>query len=337
MEASGKGPQLALPPSTPIRDLVSGKSMPRLAPAAAWLLLCLTTPLIGQSAPAPPDSTDVLVLDEDFVTGGEIVRVFLYDKQVYRAELSSPDVTLEVRPRFSGSKPIRTYPILSSRTPSGASVVEIYPDQDAEYEIRPSSIQGARIGTRLRLYRDVSESRRRFAVSSKRGWEVGIELGGGWHSGFTQSNTAPIVESDPSGGTDIEGCLSARSRTRFPRLGMCVLGIRHQSQRGARSILWVYTEPRLGILWGRGKGYSSWESGALFRFGMGIIAETTTPKLFAPGVFLARHIRGSRDGASWTVQASYSRAFFKGFTKPTGFGQVTPKSHLVSLSVGWYR
>lgn len=311
--------------------------MPRPVLATTWLLLCLSAPLAGQSDRPVQDSTDVLILDDDFVTGGEIVRVFLYDRQVYRAELSSEDVTLEMRPRFSGMKPIRSYPILDSRTPSGSSVVEIYPDQDGEYEIRPISIQGSRIGTRLRLYRDVSESRRRFAVSSKRGWEVGIELGGGWHSGYAQSNAASISEGDPSGGTDIESCLSARSRTRSPRFGMCVLGVRHQSQRGARSILWVYTEPRLGLVWGQGNGYSSWESGALFRFGMGIIAETATPKLLAPGVFLARHIRGSPDGAGWTVQVSYSRAFFKGFTKPTGFTQVTPKSHLVSLTVGWYR
>lgn len=307
--------------------------------AAAWLVLCLGTPLWAQTPAPATDSTDVLVLDHDFATGGEVVRVFLNDKQVYRAELSSQDVTLQVRARFSGMKALRVYPILNPRASSGASAVEIYPDQDGEYEIQPISIQGSRISTRLRLYRDISESRRRMAAISKPGWEVGVELAGSWHSGFAQTSVTPAVGGEPSGGTDVEGCLSARGAPKNPRFGMCVLGVSHQSQSGAPSLLWVYTEPRLGLLRPDKHGYSSWEMGALFRFGVDINSGTPTARVFAPGVFLSRHIRRSQGGSSWSLQLAYSRAFYKGFQKPDfgAWDSFTPKSHRISFGVGWYK
>jgi hypothetical protein len=313
--------------------------MSRLAVAVAWLVIvCLGSPLRAQSARPAADSTDVLVLDYDFATGGEIVRVFLNDMQVYRAELSSQDVTLEIRGRFSGMKALRVYPILDSRSSSGSTVVEIYPDQDGEYEIRPISIQGSRISTRLRLYRDLSESRRRMAVVNQPGWELGVELGGGWHSGFAQTSVTPAIGSESGAGTDIEGCLSARSAPKVPRFGMCVLGVSHQSQTGAPNLLWVYTEPRLGVLRPDRQGYSSWEMGALFRFGVGINS-SGTPRVLAPGLFLSRHMRRSRQGTSWTLQLSYSLGFFKGFKRPQFSTEdpFTPKSHRVSFGVAWYK
>lgn len=314
--------------------------MIRPALTVAWLVVSLNTTLNAQSHESSADSADVLVLDHDFSTGGEMVRVFLYDLQVYRAELSTPDVTLQIRSRSnSGMKPLRVYPISDMQSPSGSSAAEIYPDQDGEYDIRPIAIQGSRISTRLRLYRDVSESRRRISRSSRPGWELGVELGGGWHSGFVQSNIAPAVGSEPSAGTDIEGCLSARSAPKSQRFSMCVLGVSHQSQHRAPSVVWVYTEPRLGVQLGRDQhGYSSWEAGPVFRFGVGIAASSSTARTFAPGVFLARHIRPSKKTAGWTLQLSYHLALFDGFKNPAGTGDpITPKSHRVSFGVGWYK
>jgi hypothetical protein len=218
-------------------------------------------------------------------------------------------------------------------------VVEIYPDQDGEYEIRPISIQGSRIATRLRVYRDITESRRRMATTGQAGWDLGVEVGGGWHSGFAQTSIVPAIGSEPNGGTDIEACLSARSAPKIPRFGLCVLGVSHQSQSGAPNMLWVYTEPRLGVLRPDRNGYSSWEMGALFRFGVDITSASPTTRIFAPGVFLSRHIRKNPKGTSWSLQVSYSRAFFKGFKKPdfsTG-DAFTPKSHRISFGVGWYK
>lgn len=309
--------------------------MIRPAFAAAWLAVCLSTTLGAQTHQPSADSADVLVLDHDFTTTREVVRVFLYDMQVYRAELSTEDVSLQIRARSnSGMKALRVYPI-GSRS-SGGTVAEIYPDQDGEYEIQPISIQGSRISTRLRLYRDVSESSRRLGAMSRPRWEIGVELSGGWHSGFVQSNVAPPVGGEPSAGTDIEVCLSARSAPKSQRFAMCVLGASYQSQHRAPSVMWVYTEPRLGILLGRDQhGYSSWEAGPVFRFGVGIDAASSTARTFAPGVFLARHIRRSKEAAGWTFQLSYHRAFFHGFTAGTG-DPITPKSHRVSFGVGWY-
>lgn len=138
----------------------------------------------------------------------------------------SADITLQLRSRFSGRRIPRIYPISDSRSPSGSSVVEIYPDEDGEYEIRPSSLQGSRVSTRLRIHRDITESRRRVATRSR----------------------------------------------------------------------------------------------------------------LAPGAYVARHLRSSSGGAGWSLQASYSRALFKGFGRPFGAGaEVTPKSHRLSFGVGWYQ
>ncbi len=305
---------------------------------AAWLFVWLSTPVVAQKVAETADSADVLVLDHDFGVVGELVRLFLSDKQVYRAELSTQDVTLELRPRLNGTQIPRVYPISDAKSSSGSSVVEIYPDQDGEYEIRPISMQGSKISTRLRLYRDVGGSRRRLGAASDPGWELGVELAGTWHSGFVQTSVAPAIGSEPSGGADIEGCLTARSRSRVPRFGMCILGVSHQSQRGTPSLLWVYTEPRLGVPRRDRHGYSSWEMGALFRFGVGINSGVLSPRIYAPGVFLSRHIRRNPQGAGWTLQLSYSRAFYKGFSRATATGSpVTPKSHRLSFGVGWYR
>lgn len=266
---------------------------PALA-AALLLLLCPGIALRAQARPESADSADVLVLDHDFTAADEIVRIFLNEGQVYRAELSSDDITLQLRSRFSGRRIPRIYPISDSRSPSGSSVVEIYPDEDGEYEIRPSSLQ------------------------------LGVELASGWHSGFAQN---------------IEGCFTARGAPGFQRLSMCVLGLSHQSQQGSRNILWVYTEPRVRILGRARPGQSNWELGALLRLGVGIISSSNdTPATLAPGAYVARHLRSSSGGAGWSLQASYSRALFKGFGRPLGAGaEVTPKSHRLSFGVGWYQ
>jgi hypothetical protein len=111
-----------------------------------------------------------LVLEHDFATGGgEIVRVFLERGQVYRAEMTTPDVTLQIRAVRGKIKPPRVYNVLGPEASSTQSEVEVYPDVDADYEIKPISGASSGVGTRLRLYRDVSESHRRMAIMDKPG------------------------------------------------------------------------------------------------------------------------------------------------------------------------
>jgi hypothetical protein len=102
------------------------------------------------------DSTDVLILDHDVTGPNEFARVFLQDGQVYRAELSSPDVTLHIRGLVRTTQLPRIYPFLPSDTPGGTSIVEVYPQLDAEYEIRSVGSSGSAISTRMRLYPDAS-------------------------------------------------------------------------------------------------------------------------------------------------------------------------------------
>jgi hypothetical protein len=280
------------------------------------------------------DSSDVLVLDHAFSSPHELVRVFLQDAQVYRAEVSSPGVVLQIRGVVRTIQAPHVYPFLSSQTPSGTTLVEIYPEADAEYEIRSLGVTLDRLPARLRLYRDVNASARRHYVRTHRGWDIGIELAGGWHSGFAQSSGALAPSSDPPGGTDLEGCFTARGGGASSRISMCVLGVGYQSQSGARSIGWVYTEPRLRLFGGR----TGWELGPLFRFGVGMIsASAATPVLIAPGAYIARRLSSGSGVGGWSLQAAYSHPFYKGFPRPTGTEEVTPQGHRLSFGIGWYR
>jgi hypothetical protein len=315
--------------------------MLRAAITVASMSLCLTALLDAQSPPdtAAADSADVLVLDQDFTGPNQFVRVFLQDGQVYRAELSSPDVTLEIRGLDRATKLPRIYPFLPSDAPSGTSIVEVYPQVDAEYEIRSVASSGSAIATRMRLYRDVKASRRRYAVRNTPGWQIGMELASGWHSGFFQSSAPPALGSTAESGMDLETCFTARSAPGVPRLAMCVVGLGYQTQQGAKSILWLYTEPRLRLFGRVRPGRSNWELGALLRFGVGMIsASPDTPTTLGPGAYIARHIRPSSRGAAWSLQMSYSHAWFRGFSRPIGIGDARiPTSDRLTLGIGWYQ
>jgi hypothetical protein len=311
--------------------------MGRTLSAAVWLLACFATPGFGQTA-ATPDTADVLVVEHDFDALGEQLRLFLQAKQVYRVELSSEDLTLVIKARTRGMPEVRVYPVSNELSPSGGSVFEIYPDRDGEYEISAISLQGSRLSTRLRLYRDVHESRRRMATANQPGWELGVEVAGGWHSGFAQSSVA-VPSGNANPGSDVEACLTARNAPGVPRLNLCVLGVSHQSQRSAPNILWVYTEPRIRLFGRARPGLSNWELGPLLRFGVGIISGgIDTPIVLAPGFYVARHIRTDADGSGWSFQASYSRAFYRGFSTPDGVSSGSgPQSNRFSFGVGWYQ
>jgi hypothetical protein len=172
------------------------------------------------------------------------------------------------------------------------------------------------------------------------GWEIGLEVAGGWHSGFTQSSgPQPPATGEPHGGNDIEACFSARSAPGIPRLNMCVLGIGYQSQTGAPSILWIYTEPRLRLVGRARPGRSNWEAGVLLRVGGGSLDRSSAvPFLLAPGLYVARHIRKNRSGAGWSFQGSFSHGTYKGFPTPLGTVEPThPHSNRLALGAGWYQ
>jgi hypothetical protein len=129
-------------------------------------------------------------------------------------------------------------------------------------------------------------------------------------------------------------------RSRRPglsRLNICALGIGYEKQTGAKSILWIYTEPRLRILGHPGPGHSGWETGALFRLGVGEIERSNqNPWIFAPGGYVAPKIAGGTSGASWNLQASYRHAIFNGFADPVFpvLGRDRPESDRLTLGLG---
>jgi hypothetical protein len=313
--------------------------MARAGLAAALLLLSLVPSLRAQATAESvvADSTDVLVFDYDFTGPNQFARVFLQSGQVYRAELSSSDLTLQIRSLIRTSQLPRIYPFLPTDAPSGTSIVEVYPQVDAEYEIRAVGSIGSAAVTRMRLYRDVKASRRRQLIRNNPGWEIGIELAGGWHTGFLQSSAPAALGGSPEAGMDVESCFTARPHGRS-RLNLCVVGLGYQSQETDKDILWLYTEPRVRLLGRVRPGQSHWELGALLRFGVGMIsASSDTPTILGPGLYVARVIRKSSSEGSWTLQASYMHASFRGFSRPAGVEGQTPTSERVTFGVGWYR
>jgi hypothetical protein len=319
--------------------------MPNLRPsfAAACLLAFLTVPVLAQSEAPTPRTTpadtmvDVLVLDQHYSAGpGEYARVFLERGQVYRGEMSSPDVTLAIRVVGGRIRPPRVYSILGPESSSEASVVEIYPDADGVYEILAIGAHGGAFATHLQLYRDVRESHRRVALLRKPGWEIGFEIAGGWHSAFAQTNALPVAGSGPHAGSQVEACFTAREE--LGRFGMCAVGIGYQSQVGDRSILWFYTEPRFLLIGNPARKASQWEAGALFRFGAGSVERMSpTPLMYAPGAYVSRKIHSSDHGPSWTIQASYSHTWFSGFPEPAGSLGSQPQGDRITLGLGWYQ
>jgi hypothetical protein len=314
--------------------------MHRLALAVGCLLVCVVSPSGAQRDASPDretsDSTDTLILDHDFIAGGEFVRVFLQARQVYRAELNTRDVNIGIRSVIRPAHAPRVYPLLDSSSPSGGSTVEIYPDADGEYELRPIDSRGGGVATRLRLYRDVRESRRRLAIIDRPGWETGVEVAAGWHSGFAQPGTTSPTLQEGEAGSDIEICFSARSAPGIRALSLCALGVGWGSQHGAPSTLWVFTEPRLRILGKFVRGRSNWEMGGLFRFALGSNSRSSeTPVMLAPGIYVARHIRTDQDGSGWSLHASYSFASFRNTPKTADGG--TPTARRLLLGVGWYQ
>jgi hypothetical protein len=313
--------------------------MVRAAIAAALLSLSLVPLLRAQTEAesTAPDSTDVLVFDHDFSGPNQFARVFLQNGQVYRAELSSSDITLQIRSLIRTAQLPRIYAFLPTDTPSGTSVLEVYPQLDAEYEIRAVGRTGSAAVTRMRLYRDVKASRRRQLVRNNPGWEVGVELAGGWHTGFLQSSAPAALGGSPEAGFDVESCFTARPHG-VSRLDLCVLGLGYQSQQVNQDILWLYTEPRLRLLGRVRPGQSNWELGTLLRFGVGMIsASSATPTILGPGLYGARYIRNGSGGAGWSLQVSYIHASFRGFARPTGVESRIPTSDRVTFGVGWYR
>jgi hypothetical protein len=285
----------------------------------------------AEAAQPADTNADVLVLDHNYTGPEEYTRVFLEAGQVYRAELSTADVTLSIRTPGGRTHPPRVYPIRERESASEASTYELYPDADAEYEIRPLAFAGGGVATHLLLYRDVQESHRRMAVASKPGWDIGFEVGSGWHSGFAQ--TVGTAAGDFHGGTDVEACFSARQQA--GRSNLCVFGISYQSQVGDPSILWFFTEPRLRLV-GRPRAGGGWDGGILARFGLGSIERVGfTPWVLSPGAYLAHPVGGN---GNWLLRGSWAYAWYMGFGTTGGVtGDETRHGTRLTLGIDWLK
>lgn len=123
-------------------------------------------PLKAKSAAAKTDSIDVLVGDYDLTSGGEFVRIFLEEGQIYRVELTAQGGNLQIRPRRSSEQPALPLTIEDIPRASGTRAIQIAPRQDGDYEFRVSGTGG--FGARLRVFREVKPSERWRRISGTR-------------------------------------------------------------------------------------------------------------------------------------------------------------------------
>ena len=296
----------------------------------AAALLCLVSAVDAQQdTSAQRDSADVLLVDQDLTGRGEFVRVFLERRQVYRAELSSSQVSLSITAYPSGPPAFFAREEAASRA-SGTTVFSIYPRADQEHEIRVLG-QGAP-AVRLRLYRDLSASRRRARVLDEPGWEIGAEVSVGYFSGYlVGSGSTSFVESD-EGGATLQGCFSARNGPGSLRLWSgCALGFAWDSRPGGADVIWVFLEPRLRLFGSRPRGQPNTEAGVLFRAGAGMVERTSNnPIVLAPGIFVAHHRRNAQGrGVGFTLSAQH------GFLKGT-HGVGDQSTDRILLGIGYF-
>jgi hypothetical protein len=287
------------------------------------------------------DSTDVLVVDHSFTAPGEFVRVFLQKGEVYRAELTTADVSLDVHPRPSGP------PAFVSRTEeSGAGgrlVFEIYPRTDKEHEITVLGLGDAVV--RLQLYHDFKASQRRRNIINQPGWEIGVEAAGGYHSGYLLNLDPAVTDDVAKGSWDVEGCFSARSGPGIARvLSGCAIGIGWHNRPESTGVLWFFIEPRLRILGGKPRGQSNTEVGALFRVAIGEVNKSNiNPFMLAPGAYLSRHLRSGPTGKGWSFTLAYAHMFISNLGNKMGSGFSTTESFgsqeadRMTFAIGWYQ
>jgi len=284
---------------------------------------------------------DSLLLDHSFTAPGEFVRVQLRKTQVYRAELNSPEVNLDIHQRPSGP-PAFLSPTEVGPGASGRVAFEVYPRADGEYEIRILGLGEAVVN--LKLYYDAKASARREEIISKPGWEIGVELGAGAHTGYLLNLEPGVEPDDDQGSWDVEGCFSARNGPGIARVvSGCALGIGWHDRPESVGVLWFFIEPRIRVLGGREQGKSNTEVGVLFRAALGEVSRVNrSPIMLAPGAYVSRHIRTNPSGKGWSLTLGYAHMFISNLgTKygpfPTNedFGQ--QQADRITFSVGYYQ
>jgi len=277
------------------------------------------------------DSTDVLVLDHDFTGPGEFARVFLLKGQVYRAELSTGDASLEIYPVKGGPPVFFAREESDAPGASGTTVLSVYPRADAEYQIR--LIQGGPVVT-LRLYRDIRASRRRQKVLSEPGWEIGGEVAFGGHTGYLLNTTSGGITDSDRSGLHVEGCFSARSGPGILQyVSGCAIGMAWDTRPRSKGTLWIYLEPRIRFLGGRPRGQSNTEIGTLLRVGFGMINKVSvTPTLVAPGLYATRNIRRNLAGKGF----AFTLAWHHYLIGNRGEGTRKVNAEMLTAGFGYY-
>jgi hypothetical protein len=309
----------------------------RTALLAALAALSLASAAAAQERPdtTARDSSDVLILTHDFTGPGEFARGTMLKGEVYRAELSTVDAEIEVRP-LRGGPPVFVYRD-ENAGPSGRGIFLIHPVATAEYQFR--LISGGPVVS-LNVYRDLKRSVKRQKVISEPGWEIGAEAGVGFHSGYKLNTADAAIDDSDDGGINIEGCFSARSGPGILRgVSGCAFGIGYDARPGSKSVVWFFLEPRVRIIGGRPRGESNTEVGVLGRASYGLVGGINrNPKMLSIGAYASRNIRWNKEGKgiSFTLAYRYSGINGLGYDE-NGREFKAPTNSRVTFSIGYYQ
>jgi hypothetical protein len=239
-----------------------------------------------------------VVLQHKFLGESDSAVVALRRRTVYRAELSGSD-SLVIAPLGHRWAPLI---VSTGFGPDGVRSFEVHPGTTGRYLMRVVGIRGDS-GATLRIYGDRVETER-LVLGRERNWNIGLGIGGGFHSGYRLD---PTGGANPSGGGDLEGYLLIEGG--FPV--SVYLGVARQSFPDAEFVeTWYFVEPRLRLLSRTLLGSSRTDLGVALRIAQGgeVGTREISPSQLGLGFYVNQHLAADGRRRGWSVFGAYQHA-----------------------------
>jgi hypothetical protein len=227
-------------------------------------LLLLAPALAAQTSPPPDGPGSRLLVDVTFHSQTyEPIRIFLASGRKYRAQVTEPNLILQVR-SYEGKQLPMVVSVNLGADASGRSDVELRPRVDGEFELSPIYVYAGRpVRFQLWALPLPDEVPAKVATPVTGGLEFGLELSAGSHGEFQGS-----LENYGEAGTSLTACGAFRGVGGVAgRLWGCAVGVEVEEGATDGNFTYVYTEPRFRFLGGAG-GFPI-EGGVVLRLDFG--------------------------------------------------------------------
>lgn len=260
------------------------------------LLLVAPASVVAQGAPSVLDSTQVLLLEHEFVGPMDTILVTLERRVVYRVETTGS----QGMPTFLSARGSR-WPALvvpeDDRAANGLRRFEVHAGTTGPHVVSWSGAAADGAAT-LRLYRDHAETRR-MSEAHDRGFAVGLLMGGGFHTAYRLD---PLDPGHPGG--DVESCVLAESGQWF---SACIGMGRQALPRAGFSVTWFFLEPRARLASGRLVGSSRTDLSAALRLGQASESgpRHQSPSLVAVGLYVTQHLAAQDRRRGWRLYTAW--------------------------------